>query len=165
MSLSGNGSAARELDQIAKKAAQNEVLIRYLFKEILNGGNLNLVEGVVAENSTDHGPSMVGVVGGVKGFSQTIGRLREALPDVQFTIEDIVTSWEKAAVRWTATGTMEGALLGLEPTGKHATITGTIIYKDEEGRITESWGNYDALGMLVQFDILSEEDIPKGKLY
>ena len=41
-----------------------------------------------------------------------------AFPDIQQTIEDAVADDEKAAVRFSATGTHKGELMGMPPTGK-----------------------------------------------
>jgi predicted ester cyclase len=54
------------------------------------------------------------------------------------------------AYRWTASGTHEGELMGIPPTGDRMTITGTAIARISVGRIEEGWQNFDALGMMQQ---------------
>jgi predicted ester cyclase len=52
--------------------------------------------------------------------------------------------------RWTGSGTHQGELMGVAPTGNQVTITGITINRLFSVKIAESWSNYDALGMLQQ---------------
>ena len=54
------------------------------------------------------------------------------------------------AMTWTATGTHQGELMGIAPTGRSVTVTGMGVDRISGGQIVESWANYDALGMLAQ---------------
>ena len=50
-----------------------------------------------------------------------------------FSVED------RVAHRWTFTGTHEGEMMGVEPTGKQVEVSGVEINHVEEGRISASW--------------------------
>ena len=52
--------------------------------------------------------------------------------------------------RWTATGTNQGTLMGIPPSGKRVTITGISITRIASGKAVEDWVNFDTLGMLQQ---------------
>jgi len=43
-----------------------------------------------------------------------------------------------------------GEFLGFPASGKKATVTGTSIQRISNGKIVESWDNWDQLGLLVQ---------------
>ena len=49
-----------------------------------------------------------------------------------------------------ATGTHEGELLGIPPTGKPVEITGFDLFRIEGDRIAEMWQNWDTLGLMQQ---------------
>ena len=49
-----------------------------------------------------------------------------------------------------ATGTHQGELMGIAATGKQATVTGLELHRFENGRVAESWINWDTLGLLQQ---------------
>ncbi len=54
------------------------------------------------------------------------------------------------ATRWVASGTHQGELIGIAPTGNRVTVAGTSVERIVDGKIEETWDNYDALGMLQQ---------------
>jgi predicted ester cyclase len=62
----------------------------------------------------------------------------------------MIAEGDLVAMTWTATGTHQGELMGIAPTGRSVTITGIGVDRISGGQIVESWGNYDALGMLAQ---------------
>ena len=56
--------------------------------------------------------------------------------------------------RWTGTGTHQGDLLGMAPTGKGAKVMGIWIHRLAGGKIVESWNVWDTLGMLQQLGVI-----------
>jgi predicted ester cyclase len=59
--------------------------------------------------------------------------------------------------RWTARGTHQGETEEMGPaTGKRMEITGLSMERFSEGKVAESWDNYDALGMMQQLGMIPE---------
>ena len=69
---------------------------------------------------------------------------------MKVTIDYIIEQGDKVVARWTATMTHKGEFLGIAPTGKKATITGTSTQRFSGDKIVEGWDNWDQLGLLVQ---------------
>jgi steroid delta-isomerase-like uncharacterized protein len=69
---------------------------------------------------------------------------------VRLTIEDEIAEGDRVVTRWSARGTHEGEFFGIPATGKQATVTGVTIDRIIDGRIAESWTNWDTLGLLQQ---------------
>lgn len=113
-------------------------------------GNLSLVDESIAENYVNHDPADGGDYSGRAGMKQQIELYRTAFPDLKMTVDDIFESGDEVAVRWTARGTHRGELMGLAPTGVQVTTTGISIDRYEDGKVVESWTNWDTLGMLRQ---------------
>jgi predicted ester cyclase len=44
--------------------------------------------------------------------------------------------------------------MGIPPTGKAIEITGTYMNIIRDGLIIEEWGNWDAMGMMVQLGVV-----------
>ena len=44
--------------------------------------------------------------------------------------------------------------MGIAPTGKYSTVTGMNIDRYQNGKIVESWSNYDMFGMLQQLGVV-----------
>jgi predicted ester cyclase len=76
-----------------------------------------------------------------------------AFPDLKFSIDDILAEGDKAAVRYTITGTNQGPYMGTPPTGKKITLSGISIYKIAGGKLVESWGILDRMSLMQQLGI------------
>ena len=134
---------------------QNKALSRRNFEEVWNQRKLEVIDQLVAANSVLHDPSAPGgKVEGSKGYKQFVEIYLTAFPDVRFTINDQIADGDKVATRWTGTGTHNGALMGIAPTGKRSTVTGITIDRYENGKAIESWTNYDTLGMFQQLGVV-----------
>ena len=83
---------------------------------------------------------------------------RNAFPDVQMSVEDQVAEGDIVVTRWIASGTHQGDLMGIAPTGNRVTVAGTSIERVVDGRIEETWDNYDALGMMQQIWAISSPE-------
>lgn len=125
-----------------------EALVRR-WTEVLWNGQLELIDDVFAPQVVDHNP-LPGQAPGRDGQRQVVQLFRSAFPDLTVTAHDIITSGPAAAVRWSATGTHRGEVLGVAPTGRHVTLRGIDIVRIDEGRISERWGEFDGLGLLAQ---------------
>src|SRR3981081_2870566 len=134
---------------------QNKALARRAIEEIWNQGKLAVIDELVASNGTYHDPDVAGCeFTGPEGVKQLVQSYRGAFPDVRLTINDQIAEGDKVVTRWTATGTHNGELMGIQPTHKHATVTGVDIGRFEGGKVVESWANYDMLGMLQQLGVV-----------
>jgi steroid delta-isomerase-like uncharacterized protein len=119
-----------------------------IIEEGWNQGNIAVFEEILAADYLVHDPS--GPIHGLEGFKQFYTTYRTAFPDIHFTIEDQIAEGDLVALRWTGTGTQQGPLMGIPPSGKRVTITGVTITRFASGKAVEGWGNYDTLGMLQQ---------------
>jgi predicted ester cyclase len=80
--------------------------------------------------------------------------LRAGVPDLTVTVEDQIADGDKVATRWTAQGTHDGELMGIDPTRRTAVVTGITVQRiGDGGQIVEGWTNWDMLGMLQQLGI------------
>jgi len=52
--------------------------------------------------------------------------------------------------RWRAEGTHLGPFMGTPPTGKFVSTSGITIFRLQNGRIIEEWGQSDTIGLLQQ---------------
>ena len=66
----------------------------------------------------------------------------------------VVASADRAAVRWTGSGTHQAEFQGLAPTGLPVVFTGINVYRIACGQIVEGWSEPDALGLLQQLGVV-----------
>lgn len=135
---------------------QNKALSRRAFEEIWNQGKLNVIDELVAPNCVLHDPMIPGgKTSGTPGYKQFTETYRAAFPDLHFAINDQIAEGDKVVTRYTATGTFKGALMGIAPNGKHATVSGMTFDRYHDGKLIEGWLNYDGLGLFQQLGIVA----------
>ena len=86
---------------------------------------------------------------GMKMFYDVLWR---AFPDSQLVIDDIIVEGDKAACRYTFTGTQKGEFMGIPPTEKRVKVNGmTIFHFDQSSnKCIERWNMPDMMGLMQQ---------------
>ena len=135
---------------------QNKAAVRRVF-EAWSTGDVDLLDDAVAADAVDHDPYNPNGDQGLEGLKKTISAYREAFPDLRIEVEDEIAEGDRVAVRWTATGTHQGDMMGVPASGRTSTISGIGIDRVEDGKIVESWSNWDVLGMLQQIGAIPQE--------
>jgi steroid delta-isomerase-like uncharacterized protein len=130
----------------------NVALARRWF-DTMNSGELDSVASIFAPSYRLHYPDIDTQAVGPETIRGLVAAYREAFPDLQFTVEDLVSSADTVVVRWTASGTNRGSLLGAPATGRFAKWTGMSVLRMQGGRIVEDWVENDRLGMLQQIGL------------
>jgi predicted ester cyclase len=117
---------------------ENKALVRRAQGVLWNHtGNLDAAEELFAP---DH----------VEDAKQEAANVRRGFPDLESTIEDLIAERDKIVAHWRAQATHRGEYMGIPPTGNRVNFTGISIYRIEGGKIAESWGVSDLLGMMQQ---------------
>ena len=88
------------------------------------------------------------------GFKQTTNLEDIAFPDWKTTTVNLTSQGDRVIMRFIGTGTQTGPLGGLPATGKKVTITGMRMFRIQDGRITDTWVNYDELRLLQQLGVV-----------
>ncbi len=138
---------------------QNKAAVLRIFTEAWNEKNLAVLREVIAEEAAYHDPTTPQPLVGPEGQEMFIGSYHAAFPDTHFTIEDVVAEEDKVVVRWAASGTNQGSLMGMPATGKPVSVRGMTMFTVRDGKVQESWTNWDTLAMLQQLGIIP---MPQG---
>ncbi len=80
----------------------------------------------------------------------------QAFPDLRVEIEDMVAEGDRVVTRWRMRGTHTGPLMSLGASGRRVDVSGLRIDRFAKGKIVETWGSWDVLGMLEQIGALPE---------
>lgn len=128
-------------------------LVLRMHEELLRTRDPDRVEDFFAPGFVSHN-TPPGLPEGVEGVKLFFGMFREALADLDVTIDDLVADGDRVAVATTTTGRHEGELFGVAPTGRRVAVTGIDMVR-VDGRIVEHRGLTDTIGLLRQ---LTEEE-------
>ena len=126
---------------------------RRLIEESFNQGSFGLADELVAPEAVDHDPATPAQMRALRGpelLRRTAGMYRAAFPDVRISVDDVIVSGDKVVLRWHSEGTHRGELAGLAPTGARGSVTGISIDQWKDGKIVETWTEWDNLGLARQ---------------
>jgi steroid delta-isomerase-like uncharacterized protein len=143
---------------------ENKATFRRYVEEVGNEGNLDLADDVF-DRYLAHQPDGSVLERGPEDVKRFMGEFRSAFPDFHSTIEDQIAEGDRVVTRWRMRGTHQGEFRGIAPTGKELDITGIGIFRFSDGKVVESWDNFDQLGMMRQLGAIpapeqSEEASP-----
>jgi steroid delta-isomerase-like uncharacterized protein len=128
----------------------NKNASRRILEEIFGAGNYDVADELLQKDAIGHDPALPEPVKGPEGLKESARGYRAAFPDLMASIDQMVGEGDLVATRWTCRGTHKGELFGIAPTGKQVTVTGITIDRYVDGKLAESWTNWDTLGLMQQ---------------
>jgi predicted ester cyclase len=126
--------------------------IHRFYEECLNQNRLDLLPEFVGANVINHGADGSQQTG-IQALEQSIRRTHGLFSGHHFIVDDVVSSGDKAAARWTMTANNTVPIGGIAPTGKQVTQHAVVFYRFEGGKIAEIWLQLDRLGVLQQVGV------------
>jgi steroid delta-isomerase-like uncharacterized protein len=124
-------------------------LVRRLHAALLDSRDPDVVDSFFAPEFVSHN-NPPGFPPGVEGVKRFFSMFRDAFPDVAVEIDELVAQGDRVAVATTLTGTHEGELMGVAPTGRRVSVTGIDIVRAADGKIVEHRGLTDIVGLMRQ---------------
>ncbi len=150
---------------------QQKVLVQRIFEEAFNRGELDVIDEAIALDGVDHQqpdePSFR------EHLKDVVRAMREAFPDLQFEIVQMLGEGEWVASYSIMTGTQTGALrppllpaggpMMIPPTGRPVHVAHMHMIRFEHGQNTELWHVMDTITMLGQLGLLPAPDAAVGR--
>ena len=138
-------------------AEQNKSILRRWVENGWNGGDLSLVDQVIAPNYVMHDAYAPQPVAGTAGFRKYVESYRAAFPtDFHMTIDSLVAEGDRITWRITTSGTQTGPLGDFPATGKKAAVTAVIESRFANSQFVEDWVFIDMFSMLKQLGAIPE---------
>ncbi len=128
---------------------RNKALMRRFYKELWSRGNLEAIPELVAEDFVDH-QAPVGQPSGREQLAGLVLMWRTGFPDMEETVENLISEGDKVTGRFLMRGTHRGEFMGVAPTGRSVTMSGIDIVRITEGKISEFWYAEQTLELLQQ---------------
>jgi predicted ester cyclase len=120
---------------------ENKALVRRLLEDVWNDRNIEAIDAyyhqdIAEEIRTHHRQFLI------------------AFPDMRSTVEELVEEGDLVAARLVIEGTHQGPFGGLEPTGRKVSFISHRFYRVRDGRVVETLGMQDRLGLQQQLGAL-----------
>jgi len=118
-----------------------KVLVRRLIDEVLNGGDLTVLDELYT-------PAMA------RAAARWITPFREAFPDVHMEVVQLVAENDTVVGRFRCSATQLGAWRGHAPTGRRfERVDEVYFFTVTDGRISAAWGLEDTLARVRQLGL------------
>lgn len=135
---------------------QNKTIVRRLFDELWNKGNLPVADELIAPTYAHHDASTPDFGRGPESEKKRATLYRTAFSDLRLKVEDMIAEGETVVARWSCRGSHKGDLNGIEATGKQFVISGVSVVRFTGAKMVEGWINWDALGLMQQLNVVPE---------
>ena len=126
----------------------NKALVRRFIDEIFVQGKFDPVDELLADDFVPHTWPHSG--DGKSDLKAAIERVGKGLTGAKFTIDDMIGEGDEVAVRLTASATQTGPFMGMPASGRRYEIGEIHIFKIRDGKVTDHWHQFDAMGMMQQ---------------
>ena len=130
--------------------------VRRIF-ELVSANDIEATRELYDENCVLHDQNEATVIRGVDQQLAFLSQYTTAFPGMKIEVVEQISEGDIVATRWIARGKHEGELAGIEPTGRDVTVSGIEFDRVRNGRIVETWQNWDALGMFQQIGQMPSE--------
>ena len=143
---------------IGDDPAANKELVRRLYEEGFDRGNLDVVDELVSGDVVTHNPIILDAPEGRDSVRGGIEMIRKAFSDLEVELHDLVAEGDRVAVFLTMTGTNTGDYRRGGATGERGSIRAFFIWRIADGRLAESWGVADRFAFLQQLGVIGSDD-------
>jgi steroid delta-isomerase-like uncharacterized protein len=116
----------------------NAALVRESF-EAFNSGETDRLLAVVAPELVMHFAELPEPVHGREIWLQGFETIKNAFPDLEAHVDDLVAAEDRVAVRVSFSGTHAGEFQGVPATGRSIHYVSHEFYRVEGGLIVEEW--------------------------
>lgn len=118
--------------------------------------NPDLIDEIYASDLVWHEPDQD--VHGLEEARQFVTMYKTAFPDLNVTVEDVISEGDNAVTRYTIRGTHQGEIEEFgPPTGRQMELQGITIHRIADGKIVEEWERYDNLSLMQQLGLVPEQ--------
>lgn len=132
-----------------EEMADYKALAQRWFTEVMNEGNLEVIDEICSQDFVDHNP-LPGTSPDFAGLKDFVTQVRSAFPDIETTAEDILVEGDRLAVRSTIRGTHKGDFMGIPASGKKVEVSNYDFVRFENDQAAEHWGTIDSAALMEQ---------------
>jgi predicted ester cyclase len=117
---------------------KNEVIVRRFYDELWNEWRLDVADEIIAPSICFRG-SLGLTLTGREAFKGYVEQVRSAFSDWHNQIDELIAVRDRVVARLTWTGTHDGALGELPPTGRRVAYVGAGFFRIAGEQIADAW--------------------------
>lgn len=133
---------------------KNQTLIEAYFYEVWNKGNFEKLDQIIDPSYINHNPSTPNPLPGPAGLKPIVLVMRQAIPDLNYTIEETIITEDRIVARVLVKGTHRDTLFGIPGTGRKFEIRQINVEYVKNGKIIEHWRVTEELKWMQQLGAL-----------
>jgi len=134
----------------------NKALVRRMEDEIFNKRRLDAVDEFISpEYVLRTAPD--GVPSNRDAVRDAMAMYLAGFPDLHVSVDQLLAEDDRVVALLTYSGTHEGELFGMPPTGKRISVRQIAMYRVEDGQVAEEWEVSDQLGLMQQLGAIPSE--------
>ena len=133
---------------------ENKAIVRRFYEEVMNRGNVHLLDEIMVPDFRDHGETLFGSPEGRATLKLGIIATHNILSDLNVQLHDIMAEGEMVGVRGTMRCTQQRPFLGVAASGNELSWAGLAMFRVVNGKIVERWFNSDSLSIVQQLGIV-----------
>ncbi len=149
-----------EPDAASVDTEANKAVVRRL-AAAFDAGDWAALDAVLAPDVVDHFPE-AGQGPGIEGVRRAFAGFKAGFPDMTCPIEALLAEGNRVALRTTCAGTHTAEVNGVPPSGATVTMPVIAFYRVVDGKITDRWAQFDALGLLMQIGAIPAAAAPEA---
>jgi predicted ester cyclase len=117
---------------------ENERIVERFYHRLWNGWDLSLADEILVADVRFRG-TLGSTLVGREAFKGYVEAVREAFPDWHNKIDETISCGDRVVTRMRWSGTHEGKLGDVEPTGRRVEYVGAALFRLSGGMIEEAW--------------------------
>lgn len=130
--------------------SSNKQVVARIIEEALNHGNFRCLDELFSDALVEHDHHQRTHDSPLQAFKDAVNLFRNAFPDQQTVIAAQIAEGDLVATRWHMAGTHLGPFMGIQPSGNRVEVSGIFFDRLQNGRLVETWANYDLYGLIQQ---------------
>lgn len=130
----------------------NSSVVLQFIEKVLNRGEVDAAGEFFWEDLVEQVP-LPGQGPGIEGLKDALRGLRQAFPDMHWTVQEQIAEGDKVVSRFEWTGTHRGTFLGVPATDRAVTVWGVVIDRLHGGKIKDTRIIMDTLGLMTQLGV------------
>jgi len=131
----------------------NKAHIREFIDRVLTAGEIDATGDYFHDDMVEEVP-LPGQGPGLEGLKETLTRIRQAFPDMHWSIEEQMAEDNRVLTRFLWSGTHQGEFFGIPATNRVVRVWGMVIDRFEGRKVKSTRILMDTLSLMQQFGVV-----------